>query len=434
MLSAFQTFGKLGALASSVARAWSPLALWPDGAASPGMWIDPSLLTASFNDSTGTTPVAMPGSVADSANPVGLALDIRAGATSVTDPGNHMLQASTTARPLESALVNLVLAKATDPFNSSTDMTGASTSSVSVSFSGGVNTLTRQAGTDSFVYWDKSGLNTFGGLDPTTPVTFTYSVRGVGSAIGRSFALKIVRTAVTTSYVTLTGDWVTVSVAVSPSGNPTVYTYFLLFGESSTANMEVGESVEVKDLQVNYGGPLTYQPVNSTTTYDAAAITPWQLYDGTDDSQATATFAAGTLIDGMDCMIPVRRDSSMGSLAQVVGLYTVDNAKLFGAVQGGGTDPVNYSAGDPDIYVDGYIVYPCTRDTLNTALTVGAWHILEFRNLSLSTWDSLGFGGFIYGRFPGARGDIMLFESTASTADKDAARQYLADKYGVTLA
>jgi hypothetical protein len=27
MFSAFQTFGKLGALASSVARAWSPLAL-----------------------------------------------------------------------------------------------------------------------------------------------------------------------------------------------------------------------------------------------------------------------------------------------------------------------------------------------------------------------------------------------------------------------
>lgn len=30
MFSAFQTFGKLGALASSVARAWSPLALCED--------------------------------------------------------------------------------------------------------------------------------------------------------------------------------------------------------------------------------------------------------------------------------------------------------------------------------------------------------------------------------------------------------------------
>ena len=40
-------------------------------------------------------------------------------------------------------------------------------------------------------------------------------------------------------------------------------------------------------------------------------------------------------------------------------------------------------------------------------------------------------GGF---KVVGARGDFMLFESTASTADKDAARQYLADKYGVTLA
>jgi hypothetical protein len=33
----------------------------------------------------------------------------------------------------------------------------------------------------------------------------------------------------------------------------------------------------------------------------------------------------------------------------------------------------------------------------------------------------------------GAHGDIMLYPSTASTEDKDAARQWLADYYGVTL-
>jgi hypothetical protein len=93
-------------IASSAA--WSPLSLWPDGILSPGMWISPRDLTSEWQDYTGTTPVVTPGTVADSANPVGLALDIRAGATVLTDPGNHMLQSTSAARPLMSARVNLL--------------------------------------------------------------------------------------------------------------------------------------------------------------------------------------------------------------------------------------------------------------------------------------------------------------------------------------
>jgi hypothetical protein len=64
---------------------------------------------------------------------------------------------------------------------------------------------------------------------------------------------------------------------------------------------------------------------------------------------------------------------------------------------------------------------------------VGDYHILEFRGLDLSTWTAAGFGLYTSYVFPGARGDILLYPSTASTEDKDAARQYLADYYGVTL-
>ncbi|MBK6594352.1 MAG: hypothetical protein IPG23_17555 [Burkholderiales bacterium] len=46
----------------------------------------PRTLTSEWQDYTGTTPVATPGTVADSANPVGLALDIRAGAPEVLGP------------------------------------------------------------------------------------------------------------------------------------------------------------------------------------------------------------------------------------------------------------------------------------------------------------------------------------------------------------
>jgi hypothetical protein len=74
-----------------------------------------------------------------------------------------------------------------------------------------------------------------------------------------------------------------------------------------------------------------------------------------------------------------------------------------------------------------------TRGTLHTALTVGDYHILEFRGLDLSTWTAAGFGLYTSYVFPGPRGDILLYPSTASTEDKDAARQWLADYYGVTL-
>ena len=74
-----------------------------------------------------------------------------------------------------------------------------------------------------------------------------------------------------------------------------------------------------------------------------------------------------------------------------------------------------------------------TSIELHTALTAGSYHILEFRNLDLSAWTASGFGLYTSYKLLGARGDIMLYPSTASTTDKDAARQYLADLYGVTL-
>jgi hypothetical protein len=271
---------------NATGSAWSPLSLWPDGISSAGMWISPRTLTSEWQDYTGTTPVEEPGTVADSSNPVGLALDIRAGATVLTDPGNHMLQSTSAARPLMSA----------------------------------------------------------------------------------------------------------------------------------------------------YDG----QTLGPGDTYDATDFPIAQLYDGVDDGMATAAFPAGTLIDGMDCMIAVRRDSGA---ACVAGLYTGAGV-FFGAAS---TDiwTCHSGVGTPTVYVDSTQVPGGTAVTavdLNAALTVynpttsDGWHILEFRGLNLSAWTVAKFGEYGGGfSFPGARGDILLYPSTASTEDKDAARQYLADYYGVTL-
>lgn len=282
MFGAFTSFGKLGSLARAIAAAWTPSALWPTGT-EPGMWISPSTLPASFNDYLGTTPVATPGTVADSANPVGLALDIRAGATVLTDPGNHMLQSTSVARPLMSA----------------------------------------------------------------------------------------------------------------------------------------------------YDG----QTLGPGDTYDATGYPIYQKYDGVDDGMATATFAAGTLSNAMDCMIAVRRDSGAKTIC---GIYNAaDVAQYTGYAESGVSDPCIHNIGTPTTWVDGVQLaggVAVTADTLNTALTIGAWHILEYRGLDLSLFEKIGYGINYYGYLVnGALGGILLFPSSTSAADRDAARAWLAAKVGVTL-
>jgi hypothetical protein len=180
------------------------------------------------------------------------------------------------------------------------------------------------------------------------------------------------------------------------------------------------------------------QTLGPGNTYDATGYPIFQKYDGTDDGMATASFAAGTLINGMDCMIPVRRDSGAN---MICGLYEPGRGNAyFGAVSDGSTSTcmgpdVGYSW---TILVDGTLLAggtSVTQGQLSNALTVGEFHILEFRNIELNSLQKLAFGMYGAGwQFNGARGDILLFPSTASTEDKDKARQYLADKYGVTLA
>ena len=415
MFSAFKKFGKLGALASSVARAWSPLALWPDGIATPGMWISPRDLTSQWADYTGTTPVATPGTVADSANPVGLALDIRAGATVLTDTGNHMLQSTSAARPLLSARVNLLqytqdltngywlnaTATVTPDYGTAPDGTQTSTRLV---FPGASNALLKSALLAS-------------------PQNSTASVWMKG-LVGETISLE--NNLSTGTITTLTGAWQLVTRSY-PGDAFVISTY-----AGATAR-----DIEVWHPQFQIGLTATdYQSVPGDGSTYASGPPIAQLYDGVDDGMATAAFSAGTLIDGMDCLIPVRRDSAASCVA---GLYNgvADATKFFGmAESASGSGCVGSGAGTPTVWVDNTQLTggtAVTRGTLHTALTVGDWHILEFRNLDLSTWTASGFGLYTSYVFPGPRGDILLYPSTTSTEDKDAARQWLADYYGVTL-
>ena len=410
MFSAFNTFGKLGALASSVARAWSPLALWPDGIATPGMWISPRDLTSQWQDYTGTTPVSVPGTVADSSNPVGLALDIRAGATVLTDPGNHMLRSTSVDRPLLTARTNLLTY--TEDLTNAAWFSTASGSTITTGVTdplGGTTAFTITANIpNGQAYQNLNAL--------TAPrIASGYIRRRTGVGTVMFYADSGMAGEDITSEVT--SEWSPFSVTSSTSSG----SWYVLLQTS-------GDAVDVFHPQVEIGPIATaYQPILTDGSSYASGPPIAQLYNGTNSGMATAAFAAGTLIDGMDCLIAVRRDSAAAT-------YLISNtgSRGFFEWESGGTSRPDVSAGTPTYYVDG-VACTATRGALFTALTAGDWHILEARGLDLSTWTAFDVSKLASYCLNGARGDILLYPSTTPTADKDAARQWLADYYGVTL-
>ena len=66
------------------------------------------IVASLFSTSAGTTAISAIGTVLDTSNPVGLALDRKGGATALADPGIHLSQATATSRPVASARVNLL--------------------------------------------------------------------------------------------------------------------------------------------------------------------------------------------------------------------------------------------------------------------------------------------------------------------------------------
>ena len=446
-------------IASSAA--WSPIALWPDGIATPGMWISPRDLTSQWQDSAGITPVATPGTVADSANPVGLALDIRAGATVLTDPGLHMLQSTSAARPLASARVNLL--------TYTEDFTSAAWTAYQATVSSNATTapdgtLTADLVTETVSANDQKNLSRFTQSPIPNGVicTISHYVKangcnyvmlspdsgGYSSATFDIVSGVFLRSNGSGQYIAgsaLCEDagngWFRISAAFLTGSSYFQYSLKLNRLNQNTQDPNyAGDGVSgvfVWGVQYEIGTQATdYQAILTDGSTYATGFPIAQKYDGVDDGMATAAFAAGTLIDGMDCMIPVRRDSAASCVA---GLYNgvADATKFFGmAESASGSGCVGSGAGTPTVWVDNTQLTggtAVTRGTLHTALTVGDWHILEFRNLDLSTWAAAGFGLYTSYVFPGPRGDILLYPSTTSTEDKDAARQWLADYYGVTL-
>ena len=204
---------------------------------------------------------------------------------------------------------------------------------------------------------------------------------------------------------------------------------------SGVGNFVVGATgtAVVDSLQLEAGSvATTYQRFNTLSDYDASAGPTYLKFDGVDDSLASAAFAAGTLTSSMDCLIAVRRDST----ANVILVSNDAGAgNFFGCMVSGAPQNANDAGTSSTIWVDGTQLSggtSVTRGTLEAAVTVGSWHIVEFRGLDLSIWTRLYASGYSSFQLNGALGGIQLFAS-GQDANRDLARAQMAAYFGVTL-
>jgi hypothetical protein len=202
---------------------------------------------------------------------------------------------------------------------------------------------------------------------------------------------------------------------------------------AGTLTLTVSGSVTSAQLERG-SAATTYQAVVSASNYTATGFPAYLKFDGVDDALASATFAAGTLTSSMDCLIAVRREASTNYL--LYGLADTNVAGRYFGAPGPSISTTNKSygngVGSPTVWVDGAQITVAEK-ALHDALTVGSWHIMEYRNLDLSAWIKIVAWGLPSYFGNGGLGDIQLFAS-GQDANRDKARARMAAYFGVTLA
>ena len=184
------------------------------------------------------------------------------------------------------------------------------------------------------------------------------------------------------------------------------------------------------ETDFNFSGALAYTPsVGSGVnfTFEVQVVVQCITFDGLDDGMSTGAITLGS---DMDCFIAVRRNSA----AQCI-LFseTATAGKYAGYCVSGASSPTFDNAGSPTLAIDGIAIASPTGGATHTALTPGAWHVFEGRNMNLSAWTQIGLskygGGFqLNGDIAGV---ILCPAGDAATRQKN--RQWLGNKVGLVL-
>jgi hypothetical protein len=343
-------------------------------AGQPGLWFEAGTFTGLYQDSVGTTPATAV------AQPVGLMLDKRLGLVFgpelVTNGGfDTNLSGWTIAAGAPTWSAGTAVLAPADDLRQQLATTAGKKYRVTIAKSGGVNCFlnigTVAAGNDLLNVYVANGL-----------VFFTATTA--------------------TSYLRFLGSIASITI----------------------------DSISICEDAGNHASQAT---AGARPTIGAASGIQYLTFDGVDAGMATATVAAGAIGNSnMDCFIAVKRNSAAKGI-----LADVDATHFFGAFDSaGGVATASTLVGASSTYlVDGAAVPGGTGTTqvqLNTALTVGPWHLLEVRNLDLSAWTafqiSLLTGYFVNGNIK----DVILLPAQ-SDANRSVIRKYLGSKVGLSL-
>lgn len=156
------------------------------------------------------------------------------------------------------------------------------------------------------------------------------------------------------------------------------------------------------------------------------------LFDGTDDGYATATFAAGTLTANMDLFVSIKRATNTGLvLASDKPGGSSPNFFLGSINPSAGTSAFGIGASFTN-WVNGSSV-PDDRVQLNAAIPAGAWKVFEVHNANLAA--AVAFGISLYGSSLFLNGDIggLILCPAQSDANRAIVRRELGRKVGLSL-
>jgi len=216
------------------------------------------------------------------------------------------------------------------------------------------------------------------------------------------------------------GDWYTKTIYALAT-YPVIICSF-----TSSASWEV-EYLTVKE---QLGNHATQPTAGWLPLYQVDGGYGCAQFDGTDDELFTGALTPNS---DMDCFIAIYRNSAAPSVVaydQLTGGFCVMDSGDAASTATFGIPATNTYA------VDGVSVAGgtgTTRAQLASAVSPGAWHIIEARNLNLSSFSPLRVGN--YGPtwpLEGKIGGIVLI-SALSTVDRNLVRTYLGSKVGLTL-
>ena len=177
-------------------------------------------------------------------------------------------------------------------------------------------------------------------------------------------------------------------------------------------------------MNLDAGNPGSY-PGSGTAWYDVSGNGCDFTLDGSGITYSASNGGIFTLADGGAEQTAGAQIASSTNSTVVIWMYTTDGQALFwdradisgsyyvGAYRSGNKEYYG-TCGTPDFYMD-----TVAKSNIYDYFPDGNWHMVEFKNVNLSSWSSdvafNRYGGYQFGN--GAVGKIMIYNRTISAAE-----------------